>query len=91
MGALNQYIDLYREHYELIDANGAPALNALRPEAAKILAGMRLPRRGDENFANIDIEEMLSPDFGLNLQKVNMDVNPEMTFRCDVPVAPRSV
>lgn len=91
MGALDQYIELFRGNRELIDSNSAPALNALRPEAEKMLSGIRLPRRGDENFANIDMEEMLAPDFGLNLRKVRLDINPEMTFRCDVPVSPRCV
>lgn len=91
MGSLDQYLNLYDRHRELIDANGAHALNAKRDEARRMLDGIRLPRRGDENFANIDMEEMLAPDFGLNLQKVPIDVNPDVTFRCDVPVAPRSV
>lgn len=91
MAALDQYLDLYRTHRDLIDANGAPALNALRPEAAGHLAGAVLPRKGDEDYANVDIEEMLAPDFGLNLQKIDIDVNTEATFRCDVPVSSQSV
>lgn len=91
MSSLDQYLELYENHRELIDANGAHPLNKLRPEAERMLRGIRLPRRGDENFANIDMEEMLAPDYGLNLQKVPIDVNPDMTFRCDVPVSPRGV
>ena len=91
MGALDQYIALYREHSGLIDANSGAPLNALRAKAAERLAGMRLPRKGDENFENIDLEEMLAPDFGINLRKVNIDVNPDQTFRCDVPVSSQSV
>ena len=91
MGSLDQYLNLYDNHRELIDNYGAPALNSLREEARRMLGGIRLPRRGDENFANIDMDEMLAPDFGLNLQNVPIDVNPDMTFRCDVPVSARSV
>ena len=91
MSALKQYLDLFREHRGLIDANSAAPVNALRDEAAHALEKMRLPRRGDENFENIDMEEMLSPDYGLNLQKVDIDVNLDMTFRCEIPVSPQSV
>lgn len=91
MDALRQYIDLYDSHRELIDSNSAPALNALRPKAADQLRNCRLPRRGDENFENIDLGEMLAPDYGLNLQKIDIDVNTEMTMRCDIPVSPQSV
>ena len=49
MGALKQYIDLFREHCGLIDANSAAPLNALRPEAYRLLQDMKLPAEGDDN------------------------------------------
>lgn len=91
MGALDQYLKLYKDHRELIDANGAEPLNRLRPEAALRLESMDLPKKGDENYENIDLGKMLAPDFGINLQKINIDVNTDMTFRCDVPVSSQSV
>lgn len=91
MSAIDQYLDLYRQHRQLIDSNGAAPINALRDNAARHLAAMRLPRRGDENFENVDLEEMLAPDFGINLQKVDIDVNTDATFRCDVPVSSPAV
>lgn len=91
MSALRQYIDLYLEHHELIDANSAEALNALRPLACAELEGMKLPARGSENFENIDLEAILAPDYGLNIQRVPIDVNTDATFRCDVPVTSREV
>lgn len=91
MEALDQYLSLYDGNRDVIDANGADVLNRLRPAAAEMLRHTRLPRRGDENFENIDLEKMLAPDFGINLQKVNLDVNPDMTFRCEVPVLSQSV
>lgn len=91
MDALKQYIDLFEENRELIDSNSTTILNELRAEAAEHLKQTHLPRRGEENFENIDMEELLSPDYGLNLQKVNINVDPDITFRCDIPVSPRSV
>lgn len=91
MSALSQYIDLYRKHRELVRSNSSEPLNALRDEAARILGDTRLPRRGDENFANIDMEALLAPDYGINLQRITPDVNTDLTFRCDLPVSRQSV
>ncbi len=91
MDALRQYIDLFHENRRLIEANSSDVINNMRDIAADRLEHTHLPRRGEENFENIDMEELLSPDYGLNLQKVNIDVNPDLTFRCDIPVSRRSV
>lgn len=89
--ALRQYTDLWRANSELIDRNSAAPLNALRAQAAGMLAGMRLPRRGDENYKNIDLNALLAPDYGINLLKVPVDIDTAMTFGCDVPVSSQSV
>lgn len=77
MGAIDQYINLFSQCRTDIDRHSAGVLNALRDEAARMLADMRLPRRGDEDFANIDLEEMLSPDFGFKLDTPDLQVNTE--------------
>ena len=46
MSALRQYLDLYRQVGDRIDAHSAPALNALRPRAARVLEGATLPKQG---------------------------------------------
>lgn len=91
MSALKQYIDLFREHGKLIDANGAGPLNDLRPDAFLQLQDMELPKAGSDNYENCDLEEMLAPDYGLNIAKVNIEVNPNATFRCDVPMLSTSL
>ncbi len=75
MGAIDQYIELFNTSRDTIDSNSAGPINALREEAARLLGGMKLPRRGDENYANIDMEEMLTPDFGLKLDSPDLKVN----------------
>lgn len=84
MIALKQYIDLYHQVKERIDAHSAPALNALRPQAADILASVTLPKQGADNYENCDLKEMLGPDYGINIDDVNINVKPENTFRCDM-------
>lgn len=90
MSALKQYIDLYHQVKERIDAHSAPALNALRPQAADSLASVTLPKQGADNYENCDLKEMLGPDYGINIDDVNINVKPENTFRCDMPMTGNS-
>ncbi len=85
MGALRQYIDLFRDHRDLIDSNSAPLINALRPAALEALGGGALPALGSEDYTVTDLEAILAPDFGLNLAKVPVDVDPRQAFHCGVP------
>ncbi len=86
MSALNQYLDLYRSHRDTLDRHSAPALNALRAAAGQVLEESVLPACDTDNYENCDLEGMLAPDYGLNIAKVNMGVDPKVTFRCDVPM-----
>lgn len=83
--ALRQYVELYRDHRDLIDSHSAPALNALRPVAYKTLESMDLPRKGAEDYEHTDLSALLAPDYGINVARVPIDVNPAASFRCDVP------
>ena len=85
MSVINQYINLYTEHGDVIEHHSTEVLNALRPEALKVLLNTPLPKAGTENYENCDPEGMLSPDYGINLAKLPIDVNPRDTFKCDVP------
>lgn len=83
--ALNQYIKLFEEHSALIDSHSAPVLNEARPRALENLKNMILPKEGSENYEQTDLQKILEPDYGLNLARINIDVNPAVTFRCNVP------
>lgn len=84
--ALTQYLDLYEEHRATIDAHAPEAMNRLRPAAAEALRRMgRLPRKGDEGYARTDIDEMLAPDYGINIMRVPAPVDVAASLRCDVP------
>ncbi|MDE6512126.1 MAG: Fe-S cluster assembly protein SufD [Muribaculaceae bacterium] len=91
MGALDQYIALWQEHGDLIDAKAPEALNRLRPDAASSLMEQGLPTINDEDYRHTDLERILSPDFGVNVGRVKIDVNPSETFRCDVPMLSTSL
>lgn len=85
MSALQQYIDLYKAHRSLIEEHSCAPLNALREKAYAALFGMRLPEKGAEHYVVSDLEKILAPDYGINLAKVNIDINPAASFHCGVP------
>lgn len=85
MGGLQQYIDFYKEHRQLVDSGSAGTLNGLREDAMDRLGKTILPEKGSENYETTDLGKILSPDYGLNIARINMDVNPAATFHCGVP------
>lgn len=86
MAATKQYIDLYRQASAMVDEHSAAPLNALRAAALDSLEKNPLPKLGSENYEMVDLDAMLAPDFGMNLERVKLDVNPSLTFSCDVPL-----
>lgn len=85
MSALDQYIKLYHDHRALFDANSCDPLNRLRERAARAVENMALPAEGSESYETIDLNAILAPDFGVNVARVNIDINPAYSFRCNVP------
>lgn len=85
MSAIDQYLDLWRDHGALIDANAPHALNRLRKPAAESLRDNPLPPMGSELYRYTDLSAMLAPDYGINVARVPIDVNPSESFRCGVP------
>ena len=85
MNALTQYIDLYNQHRQLVEDGSTAIMNSRRPEALNFLQNCELPPKGSENFETIDLSKLLAPDFGINLARVNIDVNASAPFQCGVP------
>lgn len=82
--ALKQYISLYGEHRETIDAHAPHALNALRARALKALEGAQLARRSDNGNPVTDLNGMFAPDYGVNITRLPFRADPS-AFRCGVP------
>lgn len=84
--SLRQYIELYDANRTAIDAGcGAPLLNSLRPAARAALEHAHLPRRGDEGYERTSPSDMLAPDYGLNIGRLQLPVDVTTSFRCDIP------
>lgn len=85
MDSLKQYIDLYQANAALIDSHSAPVMNALRQDALKLLSVSRFPTKKDEGFQTTSINDMFAPDYGVNINRVNIPVDVADSFRCDIP------
>ncbi len=83
--ALKQYIDLAKGHRSLLDSHSCSMLNACRDRAFDVLESTQLPKLGAEDYRLTDLNGILEPDYGLNLDRVSIDVNPAESFHCDVP------
>lgn len=85
MSAIKQYTDIFTTYSDAINAHSAPVLNAVRPDALNALENARMPRKGDEDYEATDLHEMFAPDYGVNINRVNLTADPAEAFRCDVP------
>ena len=80
-----QYIDLFEQTKGLIDKHAPLIMNGRREAALTLLKGTGLPSSKEEAFAHTDVRALFAPDFGLNLKRLEIPVNPYEVFRCDVP------
>ena len=81
----SQYIDLYASQRELICSGSAPVMNAVRDAAMQQFAAQGFPTLKEERYRYTDVAAAFAPDYGLNLSRVRIPVNPREVFRCDVP------
>ena len=85
MQSEKQYIDLYLEAQQLIKQHAAPVLNEVRDKAFEDFRRQGLPTKKVERYKYTDIQKLFEPDYGLNLNRLEIPVNPYETFKCDVP------
>lgn len=83
MGA--QYIDLYRQARDLICQHSADVMNAQRDDAFEQFKSKGFPTRKEERYKYTNVQELFAPDYGLNLNRFQIPVNPYDAFKCDVP------
>jgi len=86
MNKLEQpYIDLFNQHEALICQHSAGVLNRLRAGAFADFERLGFPTKKLENYKYTDISHYFKPDYGLNLNRLSIPVNPSEVFKCDVP------
>ena len=80
-----QYIDLYKECRGMICDHSSEAMNAVRDEAFERFCKQGFPLKKVERYKYTDMQKLFEPDYGLNLNRLNIPVDPYKAFRCDVP------
>lgn len=85
MKAEQQYIDLFARYRELIAGHSSAVMNAPREQARAALERSGFPSVKSEDYKYTDVAKAFAPDYGLNINRVAIPVNPYDVFRCDVP------
>ena len=85
MGSDKQYIDLYNEARDVIFSHSSSVMNAVRDEAKEALESNGLPSMKVERYKYTDIQKLFEPNYGVNLNRLEIPINPYDAFKCDVP------
>ena len=85
MQSEKQYIELYEQCRGMIMRHAPEAMNAPRDEAFESFKKLGFPTKKVERYKYTDIPALFEPDYGLNLNRLEIPVDPYEAFRCDVP------
>ena len=85
MNSEQQYIDLYKQARGMIHEHSSDVMNAVRDEAFERFVSSGFPSKKVERYKYTDIQKLFAPDYGLNLNRLTIPVDPYKAFRCDVP------
>ena len=85
MASEQQYIELYEQARQIIMDHAPKAMNAVRDQAFEDFRRQGFPSRKVERYKYTDIDKLFAPDYGVNLSRLQIPVDPYQAFRCDVP------
>jgi Fe-S cluster assembly protein SufD len=85
MNSEQQYIELYEQARGMIVQHSSDVMNAVRDTAFEQFRSLGFPSRKVERYKYTDMQALFEPDYGLNLNRLEIPVNPYDAFRCDVP------
>jgi len=85
MRSEQQYIELYEQAREMIFSHAPEPMNVVRDQAFEDFKAQGFPSKKVERYKYTDIQKLFEPDFGVNINRLQIPVDPYETFRCDVP------
>ena len=85
MDSERQYIELYEQARTMIHQHSSEVMNSVRDAAFERFVAGGFPSRKVERYKYTDMAKLFEPDYGLNLNRLEIPVNPYDAFRCDVP------
>ena len=80
-----QYIELYEQARQMIFKHSAAPMNAVRDRAFEDFKAQGFPSKKVERYKYTDMQALFAPNYGLNLNRLDIPVDPYQAFRCDVP------
>ena len=80
-----QYIELYEQARQMICCHAPESMNAVRDQAFEDFRKQGFPSKKVERYKYTDIQKLFAPDYGVNLNRLEIPVDPYQAFRCDVP------
>ena len=80
-----QYIDLFTRYEEVISTHAPATMNQHRTEAFERFQRAGFPDLNNENYRHTDVQQIFGSNYGLNLNRLSIPVNPNDVFQCDVP------
>ena len=69
----------------MICRHSADVLNAPRAKAFADFERLGFPTKKQEKYKYTEVGKYFAPDYGLNLNRLDIPVNPYEVFKCDVP------
>ena len=85
MASEQQYIDLYEQARQMVFDHAPEAMNAVRDQAFEDFKAQGFPSKRVERYKYTDMQKVFAPDYGVNLNRLEIPVDPYEAFRCDVP------
>ena len=80
-----EYINLYKQYHETIKKHSSALMNAGRDASFALFEKLGFPTTKLEKYKYTDLTDALSYDYGLNINRLSIPVNPYQVFKCDVP------
>ena len=80
-----QYIELYQQARQMIFDHAPESMNTVRDQAFEAFRRQGFPSKKVERYKYTDIQKLFEPDYGVNLNRLQIPVDPYEAFRCDVP------
>ena len=80
-----QYINLYTAQAGAIKSHSSAPMNAIRDKAFGDFKNQSFPTRKVERYKYSDMQQLFEPDYGLNINRLDIPVDPYQAFKCDVP------
>ncbi|MBR3496227.1 MAG: Fe-S cluster assembly protein SufD [Prevotella sp.] len=85
MNSEQQYIELYEQARQMIFGHATEPMNAVRDQAFEDFKAQGFPTKKVERYKYTDMQKLFEPDYGVNLNRYEIAVDPYEAFRCDVP------